>query len=437
MSTEQPWGFPASRSPAAYLIVSLAAFSNSAVAGGDLVWHDAFGSQALGDSARAVAISGNIVFAAGFIQTAAPGVSPFAVRAYTVNTGELLWAADQPSSDSSEDTAHDVVAANGEVVIVCGRLDDRFGVVAYDRHDGDMLWEDRAGTGRARACSAHGRNVFVVGSSRNDVTGSDVLVRAYDARTGVLLWEDQVDGGAQVADAATDLSIADGRLFVVGGIQPTPGDDDMLIRRYDAETGALVWHQVFAGPVGERDEATAVAAKENRVFVAGRVSTVPESFGNEWAVHARDAATGELLWTDHREQEEVHAITVSAKHVLAAGGREDGTAVVRAYDGESGDRSWEDTVGSSASVALAVDTGGQRAYWGGQSRGSPDGATAFTVRAVDLKTGEKVWQDLFGSQSEGGRVNDLIVASNRVVAVGHTTVGFGTADFLVRVYKAR
>ena len=401
------------------LALSTSGWSYSGAAPGDLVWEDTFaGSRGVSDTALAVSVFGAQVFAAGFIQSSVPGDGPFAVRAYSAQSGELIWA-DQPSSTGAEDKASDVHAFANEVA-VCGALDDfKFAVLAYDRHKGGLLWEDRSVPGKANACEGHGGKLFAVGTTLSSATGFDFSIRAYDARTGVLLWEDRFDGGAAVADIANSLSVAGGQLYVVGRIQQTAGDNDLLIRRYDPNTGALIWHQVFAGPAGELDDGIAVAIGRHRVFVAGVAAHVPGV--SQWAVQAYRASTGELVWSDYRDDEEVAAITARGDSVIAAG-QQDGRAVVRAYDAATGNLLWDDMLGQSSSVAAAVDTDHRFVYWGGQTETSTGGQPAFIVRAVDLGTGAIAWQDVFGSPQTGGRVNDLAVTAQRVVAVGHTTV---------------
>jgi outer membrane protein assembly factor BamB len=417
------------------LAMSTSGWSYSGGAPGDLLWEDTVaGSHGGGDTALAVSVFGAQVFAAGFIQSLGEG--KFAVRAYDAQSGELIWA-DQPSSTGPEDQAADVHAFANEVA-VCGVLDDgKFAVLAYDRHTGGLLWEDRSVGGKANACEGHGGKLFAVGTTLSSATGFDFSIRAYEARTGVLLWEDRFDGGAAVADVANALSVAGGQLYVVGRIQQTAGDDDLLIRRYDLNTGALIWQQVFAGPAGERDDGIAVAIGRHRVFVGGFAAHVPGV--SQWAVHAYRASTGELVWSDYRDGEQVAAITARGDGVIAAGQQGD-RAVVRAYDAATGILLWDDVLGQN-SIAAAVDTDHRFAYWGGQTETSTGGNPALIVRAVDLETGAIAWQDV-GPQA-GGRVNDLAVTAQRVVAVGHTTVGPGVpqsgsvGDFLVRAYSTR
>ena len=422
---------------ATYLLALFIVCSSSAnAAGGDLLWQDRVdGGGKASDSAEAVAVFGGMVFAAGFLEKL--GISSFAVRAYDSTTGALVWA-ERPAGEPGQDVANDVDASE-QGVVVCGTVSEgKFGVRFYGLTDGDLLWEDQSQFGSADACDLFGNIVYVAGNIRNSTTGPDFAVRAYDSATGIVLWEDQFDGGARVADLAHAISIASGRIYVVGGIQQTEGDDDIVVRSYDAGTGALIWHQVFAAPTGERDEAFAVTVGRNRVFVAGRASLVPGSLGSTWAVQAYSVDTGELLWADYHEKQEVNDIVEQDGRVIAVGAREDGPAVVRAYDARSGDILWRDLFGSTFSQATTVDTNGQLAYVGGHVRRTTAEPAAFTVRAVDLATGARVWQDWFRTSKTGGSANDLVVVSGRVYVVGQTEDGWTRVvkDFFVRVYDA-
>ena len=96
------------------------------------------------------------------------------------------------------------------------------------------------------------------------------------------------------------------------------------------------------------------------MFVAGVAAHVPGV--SRWAVQAYRGSTGELVWSDYRDDEEVAAITARGDSVIAAG-QQDGRAVVRAYDAATGNLLWDDMLGQNSSVAAAVDTDHRFAYW--------------------------------------------------------------------------
>ena len=144
--------------------------------------------------------------------------------------------------------------------------------------------------------------------------------------------------------SANALSVAGGQLYVVGRIQQTAGDDDLLIRRYDPNTGALIWHQLFAGPAGERDDGIAVAIGRNRVFVGGFAAHIPGVSGLGRAslscIHRR-TGVGPIIVTASK----LPPLRPEATASLPAGQQGD-RAVVRAYDAATGSLLWDDVLGT-------------------------------------------------------------------------------------------
>jgi len=67
---------------------------------------------------------------------------------------------------------------------------------------GDLQWEDqvdKAGFDDAvRTMASGGGRVFAAGVGTNAAGNQDFLVRAYEAKTGVLLWEDQVEKAGRI-----------------------------------------------------------------------------------------------------------------------------------------------------------------------------------------------------------------------------------------------
>jgi outer membrane protein assembly factor BamB len=422
-------GSDISRSFSRAILVAACAFATEAgAAPGDLKWEDTFdGSLASSDTARAIDARNGRVFAAGDVQSSEPGI--FAVRAYSSETGTLLWSA-QPGSGTN-DEAH-AVHASHNVVAVCGRLNDaEFGVVAYDQVTGGEAWRDTGTPGEARACKGESGRLIAAGLVFDEVTGPDVLVRAYDVATGVVLWEDRFDGGGNVADFANAVAIADGQLYVTGAVQQTPGNDDIFVRRYDAATGALAWQQLYSGSGGERDDAQAIAVAGNRVFVGGQATGARASSS---LIIAFRTETGTRLWADSHRDEVVNALAAVGGRVIAASGPQvDATsAVVRAYDVRSGRLEWARSEGA-AGAAVTVDTDDQYAYWGGWTAGADSFDTLF-VQAVHVATGQTAWEDARAN----ARAFELVVEGGGVFVAGSAVVSSGApGDFLVRALVAR
>jgi outer membrane protein assembly factor BamB len=403
---------------------SLIAVQASAQPPGGLIWEDIVGSPGLGDLAQAIDARDDRVFAAGVVQSQQAGI---AVRAYGARTGRLLWSA---RTGGSLDEVHAVHAfANVATVCVMTLVDDfpRFGVLAYDPATGNELWRDTGTNGDALACEGQQGRLYAVGDVLDEDTGADVLVRAYDASSGVMLWQDRFDGGGTVADVARAVAVRDGQVYVTGVVQQTPGNEDLFVRRYDGATGALVWHQLYVGPGGERDEGLTIVVANDRVLVGGFASQVAGAGGS--VVLALRADTGVRLWADFHEGEVVNAIAARAGHVIA--GSEGANAIVRAYAARSGRLEWARSEGIAGSRVVTVDTDDANAYWGAWLRISESESELF-VQAVDIESGETAWENV----RDNARPSELIVRDRSLFVAGLTELGGSTEDFLVRALRA-
>ena len=133
----------------------------------------------------------------------------------------------------------------------------------------------------------------------------EYLVQAIEAHTGRLLWEDRVNNGA-VFDGADGIAVEGGRVFAQGEGGPRclarpspPSDCDVLIRSYDARSGALLWEQK-AGTVGIDDGTPpqTILARAGMVFGASTANIPTDGPKGDWLVQIYESATGQVLWED-------------------------------------------------------------------------------------------------------------------------------------------
>jgi outer membrane protein assembly factor BamB len=129
-------------------------------------------------------------------------------------------------------------------------------------------------TGRRVVVSPDGGRVYVTGDSTEpSKVYSDFETIAYDAATGSTLWKRRYDGPGHSIDFPLDMALsADGaKLYIAGWVGNWGGDSDFGTIAYDAATGDQLWAQVFDGPVGSFDSATALAVDpvQPLVFVTG------------------------------------------------------------------------------------------------------------------------------------------------------------------------
>lgn len=221
---------------------------------------------------RAIAVSGRRLLVAAEVENAA-GEMDFLVRVYDAKTGSFLFQ--QRVDEAPGDEQATAVAARGRLVFAAGaiqvpgnKLD--FSVRAYDRKTGLPLWDDTLDGGAGEddtvlGLASAGKRVFAVG--RLAGASDDFAVRAYDGKTGALLWSDRHDpnGGSDVAEA---VSVAGSSVIVVGHSENAAGDEDFLVRSYDAASGALRFEHRFDA-AGGFDAAHAAAVKGKRLFVVG------------------------------------------------------------------------------------------------------------------------------------------------------------------------
>ncbi len=365
---------------------------------GDTLWEDRLGTANAFDRSQDVTVDAGRVFASGWIFTPAQGFD-FVVRAYDLNSGAFLW--DRRVDRGGVNEFAEGVVAHGGRVFAVGRVlgatgSSDFALLAFDARTGAALWEsvtDPSGLQRvdvAFAVRARGDAVFVAGTIFRG-TRRSLLVRAHDARTGVILWEDKVDDVTNEWQRNRALAV-DGNLLFVGGMSlNTPNISDFMVRAYDVQTGALAWvdqvdQQAF-------ESATALSVGESRLFAVGW-DCDDNGFNCHVVVRSYNARTGALLWQDRFNEPggdvaatintavlEAHGGQVFVGGgVLNTSGRLEWT--LRAYDAQTGTLGWEDRVdeGGSWSQPYALRAHGDRLYVAGFITKS-DETSDFTVRA--------------------------------------------------------
>lgn len=210
-------------------------------------------------SALAVSPDGGHLYVTGR-STSDAGVDAFATVAYTVATGQQVWAAGyQPIGSFGSRAAGLAVAPGGERVYVTGTSDEANGTahttVAIDAVDGAQAWAQsyRVSFGNAVSAGAvtvapDGEEIYVAGSSANPLGGEDAATIAYDAVDGRHQWVARYNSDApRGADTmfVRDIGVSvDGRrVFALanfvynGGPTRAINREDLGVLAYDVPTG--------------------------------------------------------------------------------------------------------------------------------------------------------------------------------------------------------
>lgn len=263
-----------------------------------------------------VSADGSQVFISG--RSKAPGGSGnwyFVTIALDAQTGEEVWRHQFNGPANRTDHARDVkVSPDGSTVFATGYATFGVGVngppgrdyftIAYDAHDGSVLWMARhdggAGSidvGQGLAVNPDGSAVYVIGMARSE-EGSQVYdTVAYDAETGAELWLARYDSPANDLGLIApdwglriDISPDGTKVFVGGfstGLSTSPGFGIAYATiAYDSETGEEVWAARYNGPEDSNQAyALAVDPTGQRVFVTG-MSWGGEETGMDFATVA-------------------------------------------------------------------------------------------------------------------------------------------------------
>jgi outer membrane protein assembly factor BamB len=250
--------------------------------------------QELADGlAKSIALhpSGDVIAAGNFVSGA---VTDLAVARLAAGSGAQVWSIqlDGDLAFHYDEALRVAVDGNGDV-IAAGTLaaaGDGFAVVKVDGANGMELWR-ASGTGVARAVAIDASgNPVAVGS-----TDADLVVRKFAAATGALVWEHTVSGtepGDGHPEGAYDVVIdALGNPIAVG-ILENVDDTDLIVLKLAAADGAEIWRREIDGDDGpDGDAGRAVALDGAGDVIAAGTLGLPG-----FAVLKLAGATGSEIW---------------------------------------------------------------------------------------------------------------------------------------------
>jgi hypothetical protein len=384
------------------------------------------------DVLRSVSTIGNTVITAG--NASVTGGLDLAVLNYS-SDGDVRWADQTPLASTVNTRVFTATAGiHAFVAGYKGTVPDNSDIFVrgYNTITGNVLWSDIVDKGRddlPQGLAASQSAVVVVGYGGNTSlppTALNALIRAYDPITGRVLWENQVNKGDTIDDIAWAVSIDGNQVFVAGTSNAIGATRTMIIRAYNAATGALQWEVQRAdiSPV-------AITAKSGRVFVAGSTSS-----SNTFIASLRQS-NGSLVWEDDSIRGFFNDVQIQDHHVVAVGASGQGS-LVRVFHAATGKLKWQHLTTPNPGfrdLLSAVDLDNDVAYVTGNS--SQDfGFSEFLVRAYDLSSGNILFEDKSHRSSRPSSGLDIAIGLTEVFAVGGASDGAST-DFVIRAYDRR
>jgi hypothetical protein len=318
-------------------------------------------------------------------------------------------------------------------------------------HAGTLLWEDRYDPSpfeQAFSVATLRDKVYVAGYVWNPPNRRDALVRVLDARTGAVEWQDQVDRGGD--EFASGVATDHHRVFVSGTAFRPGTDYDWTLRAYRANSGELLWEDVF-DLAGRSDfsRGTALAVGAGLVFLAGYGTNAQDAgdFNTDWIVRAHDASSGALVWQDQISGfSGAYTLSYEGGRLYAGGWTntaENDHARVRAYDARTGARLWDRTTpgapGFGGTWTKVLKAHGGRVFAAQPVLVGDPARSAPRVQAYDASSGALLWDDVVDIGPQNW-LDDLDVSGSRVTAVGYggprcTRDSTSDCDVLIRTYR--
>ncbi|MBL8890290.1 MAG: SBBP repeat-containing protein [Planctomycetaceae bacterium] len=294
----------------------------SAEAQVSLAWSRQFGTTAQDNGTSVAVDSAGNVYVTGFTNGSLGGINAGFADAFLSRynaSGTLEWT--RQIGSSALDVGNSVaVDAAGNAYITgytSGSIlggtnagsDDAF-VTRYNT-DGTVAWSRQIGTStvdRSFGVAVAAGNVYISGFTRGSLLGQtnsgsdDAFVTRYDT-DGNLAWSRQIgtstadDSRGVAVDAAGNVYISGSTLGSLGVTNPSPGNADAFLTRFDAD-GTLAWSRQIGTTASDFSHNLAVDAAGNSYITgATRGSLGGPNAGQDDAFLARYNADGSLAWT--------------------------------------------------------------------------------------------------------------------------------------------
>jgi len=280
---------------------------------------------------------------------------------------------------------------------------------------------------------------YVTGSSQSNRTSGDqdIVTIKYDG-AGLKSWTKRFDGAAHGLDRPAAIAVRSGYVYVAGRSRRTGHGDDVVVIKYRATTGALVWTAYYDGAQHRNERITDLVVTPSGIYVGGSgrsTGTTADALlvkfafngTRKWAKYTGGAAGGDmwndLEWTGSAVGA-AGAIyrTATGSDAMTAAWRPDGTVAWR--------RTFSST-GVYDDIAVALTTEATGAVY---VACTCEGATDTDIRALGYDAdGVTLWASTpfgyFGGEDDVAV--DVAVSGSTVAVVGVSHTPADGDDYLV------
>jgi hypothetical protein len=279
---------------------------------GEVLWSQHYASdEGVDEAALALATDaeGN-AFITGYAMVGASGTQILTMKLAAAN-GSILWMDYRGGNDDLNDYASGiVVGADGHPVttgIVVNTGNQPYYLTRkLNSADGSIIWE-REIVGYANNISdptgwlALMDNGDVVMTNRGfGSNGNDVMVQRYAAANGAVVWSTLYDGPLHKSDLANSMiRDAAGNIYVVGIQEDGSWNYDYMLLKFNGNDGSLVWlAEPYGSPTGSWYDAAACVteAADGTIIISG-FSTILAT-GWDIATVGYDPVAGSIIWSE-------------------------------------------------------------------------------------------------------------------------------------------
>lgn len=226
------------------------------------------------DELDGIAVDDGVVYVSGWGR-GARGDQELRVYALDADTLAVRWAKSLDAVGLDAGNGHLVLW--DQVVVVGGSWQSKgvFAtaqgtVAAFRRSDGEVTWSSVVGDGsdyrEILGLASDGHRIFAVGWRKVTTTDWQLMAWGFDAEGGPL-WTAEWGGSGNERSRAAVFDPADQTLIVAGTTNKEGSDDDFVLLRIRASSGAIVEERIWGGPAA--DSANDVTIFGNRAYVSG------------------------------------------------------------------------------------------------------------------------------------------------------------------------
>lgn len=317
-----------------------------------------------------------------------------------------------------------------------------------DGATGQLVWSEYYSTmnhERALAAAADAQGHLYIAGRISGPNLYDILVQKYDGDTGQTLWTRTIDGGAAFDDVGWDIAIdSQGRVVVCGLAGTSPNTAEAWTMVLDPAAGAQVWRQQLPGAVYNAEvQAGWVAIADNDDVILG-TRTWEASTGFDLVLRRYAAGDGDEIWARRwnsggTRADDPRAMILDTDGDVLMAGVSGGDYLVVKFSGATGEPLWHSTYAGPPNwydVATCIANAPDgTVIASGFSDGSGTGWDVATI-GLNPDTGGLLWAQRYDGDGQSDEARAVAVGPHGGIAVTGYAYTFGTsADFLVLYYE--